>query len=210
MNDLENKLKSLGAVVLAAGKSHRMQSPKPFLKFSNKLSFIEKIIAEYLEFNCKAIVVVINNSNNQWDVCKLKYKSYNTINFVENTHLEYERFYSVQLALTNIVDVDYCFIQNADNPFIDNQILEMIYSKKTDAAYLVPVYKGRGGHPILLNRKAISVISNEAKKDANLKVILKSIKRINVEVNTNNILININKKSDYTRLFPEYNDRNNI
>lgn len=206
MYGLVKKYKPLGVIILAAGKSIRMKTPKPFLKFDNKLSFIDKIIREYLEFDCKSIIVVINNRHSEWEDYKLKYKSKNTISFIENTHLEYERFYSIQIALDSISDVDYCFIQNADNPFIDNPILKIIYEQKTDKAYIVPLFNGKGGHPILLNQKAMSVISNEAKKDSNLKFILKSVKRINIEVNNNKVLINVNTKDDYSRLFTEHSE----
>ena len=118
-----------------------------------------------------------------------------------NNHLEWERFYSVKLGLEALNKKQFCFIQNVDNPFINQRLLELLFVAKGDSFYNVPFYKDKGGHPILINNTIINSIVNTAENDLNLKSVLLTFNKKKIQVNDKTILYNINNKQEYNRLF---------
>src|ERR1035437_3004531 len=112
--------KNVGALILAAGSSIRMGTPKAFLPFDENTTFLGKISSTYLKWGCNEIVVVINKALAK----KVRFtgEQAKTVTFVVNDHLEFERFYSVKLGLQKMTKSDFCFIQNVDNPFLTQNI----------------------------------------------------------------------------------------
>ncbi|TSA23841.1 MAG: hypothetical protein D4R67_12805 [Bacteroidetes bacterium] len=197
----------VGAVILAAGNSKRMNSRKPFLKFDKDHTFIEKLISTFLQWGCQEIVIVINRDvQTQRDFFdQLPEK----VTHVLNEHPEFERFYSVKLGLGVIRNASFCFIQNVDNPFIDARILDLLYEQRNDRGYSSPVYKNKGGHPILLNREISDRIRNWPVDSANLKEVLNTMECIPVEMPDDRVLININSPEEYKRFCNGTNLRQN-
>ena len=193
------KPEHVGTVILAAGNSKRMNSRKPFLHFDKDNTFIEKIISTYLKWGCQEIVIVINKDvktqSEFFDLLPEK------VMYVLNEHPEFERFYSVKLGLATIRNASFCFIQNVDNPFIDARILDRLYEQRNDRSYISPVYKNKGGHPVLLNRETIDRIGNWPDDSANLKEVLGTIACTPVEMPDDRVLININSPEEYKRFF---------
>ena len=52
--------KNISVIILAGGDSERLKFPKPFLLFSPRVTFIEKLIRVYSVFGCRKIITVIN------------------------------------------------------------------------------------------------------------------------------------------------------
>ncbi len=63
--------------------------------------------------------------------------------------------------------------------------------------FVVPVYQGYGGHPILLSTKVIHDISFEQKNDLIFSDFLKRYNKKTIRVKDENILVNVNTKSAY-------------
>lgn len=191
--------KNTNALILAAGISKRMQSLKAFLPFDEKTSFFEKIVRTYSDWGCNEIIVVINQlfSDNLPLQCNLP----SQLTFVMNEQLEFERFYSVKTGLQQMNDVDFCFIQNIDNPFITSEILDKIYDNKSQKAFVVPTYNNLGGHPVLINRSNINFVKSYPQNNANLRDVLGEMPSIKVEMEDESILININNTVEYDKYF---------
>lgn len=202
MNKFGSEYKSVGALILASGFSSRMKIQKPFLKYNDNVLFIQKVIDSFMEFGCNIIVITVNNNIHEWNNIRAQYKEDISILFVSNQYPEYERFYSIKTGLRRVTDSNYCFIHNVDNPFIDNGILSSIYENKYENGYTVPVYNGKGGHPVLLAQKVINRIIAENENHKNFKEILGEFERKNVEMQTDKIHININSPIEYERYFP--------
>ncbi len=190
MKNKENK--NVSALILAAGLSQRMKTPKPLLRFSKKTTFIEKIISTYQSFGCKNIVIVTNKELVE------KIKKSKNVSIVINDKLEYERFYSVKLGLQQIRNCDFCFIQDADNPFITKDILTYIYSEKISDTSIIPCFNNKGGHPVLLPKLIFEKINNIKQNNINFKEILHNFKTYKLGIPKNEILININTPSEYS------------
>jgi CTP:molybdopterin cytidylyltransferase MocA len=187
-----------GVVILAAGKSERMKTLKAFLPFDEQMSFIEKIISTYHDWGCKEIIVVTNEKSATLFKSSVPEMEY--VNVVINDQLEFERFYSVKLGLGAIRTSDYCFIQNIDNPFIDAQILDILYSHISNKKYVSPVFKNKGGHPVLLNRENMNRICSWNENSANFKEVLNTMEGVNVEMPDDRVLININSPEEYNKI----------
>ena len=201
-NDSPNLLKcNTSVVILAGGKSDRMNFPKPFLPYDTKRTFIDKIVYEYNKFGCREVIVVLNEDLNcsQWHeflsiLSKEAIIVYNSFNYLG-------RFYSVQLGIKALENNDYCFIQNIDSPFIDSELLKKLYDSKTNNGYVVPEYEGKGGHPVLIGKDVINSIKEEKNISINLKDKLRQFDRKTIDTESDNVLVNINTLEDYQKLF---------
>ncbi len=190
---------SVCAVIPAAGMSSRMKTYKPLLKFDKNQTFIEKIVDEFLNFGCNQIVVVTNREIYN-EVNKLLSKKGSRVSVIINDKLEFERFYSIKLGLNKIKEKTYCFIHNCDNPFINQQILSTVFKNKISGGYVCPIFNEKGGHPVLISKPIISTIVNTIDNDENFRDIISNFPINKVKINTKNILININTKSDYQQI----------
>lgn len=193
------KSKNAGVVILAAGRSTRMLSTKAFLPFNDQHTFLEKIVSTYLSWGCDEIVVVVNPETATKIDERISLPE--TVSLVVNEHLEFERFHSVKLGLKHIQKAAFCFIQNVDNPFITSEILDQLFQEKSDTYYVNPTFEDKGGHPILLPKKAMDQIITNAENHTNLREALGNIPVKRVEVSDPSILLNINEPKEYNRIF---------
>lgn len=198
INDKINR-KGVGTVILAAGESKRMNYPKSLLLFDDESRFIDKIVSEFNDFGCGEIVIVINEDLKKYIIPEDF--SNDRIKVIINNEPEFGRFFSIRLGIKKLKDVDFCFIHNADNPFVNNYILEKLFINRYDSDYVMPSINGIGGHPILLGKSIINCINKEDRNNLNLKEYLKDFKASKIEVNDNSILVNINTLEDYKKYF---------
>lgn len=200
MKEHQNSPKQLPVIILAAGLSSRMGVPKPFLKWDKHISLLEKIVATYSSFEAGQINIVLNPEG-------YKYVQHNIPQVAEyaeiiiNEHPERGRFSSLKLGLQNIYDNTACYIQNTDNPFVTEELLGLMDNLTEPDTYIVPVYKGKGGHPILIGSEIIKHLLSLDDADHDLKVLLNSFKKREVETEDKNILVNINSQEDYHNYF---------
>jgi molybdenum cofactor cytidylyltransferase len=191
--------KKCSALILSAGNSSRMNFPKAFLKWDENCFFLEKIINDYSEFSCSEIIVVVNKEVIDY------YNSY-SLNFLNKTRIvindfpELPRLISVQLGLQKVTS-DFCFIQNIDNPFTDQNILSQLYAIRKQEGYVAPVIHKKSGHPILLGRNIYNEILTICDNSIILSDILKKYERFSVPVTNENILCNINTPEEYDKYF---------
>jgi molybdenum cofactor cytidylyltransferase len=186
---------STAALILAAGESKRMNWPKSLLPFDKDRSFIDKIIDEYENFGINKIVITSNSDNAQMIEINPN------VQVIKNEHPEYERFYSIKIGLEKVGDCQYCFIQNVDNPFICETILNVLFENRINNGCAIPVFQGKGGHPVLIGDEVITKIAQLNQYDLNFKDFLKDFPANRVEVDDDTVLININSPEDYNRYF---------
>ncbi len=184
------------ALITAAGFSKRMGSHKALLNYNKEQSFLDKLIDTYSESGCGKIVVTINIDLFN----KLKDNKNEKVIYVLNNKPELERLYSIQLGLQSVGNSDYCFIQSVDNPFTQHQLLNNLFIHKNYDFYLVPTFKDKGGHPVLINRMIIDYICNTALNNMNFNDVLKQFNRKSIEVDDESILYNINTIESYHQL----------
>lgn len=186
------------AVILAGGKSRRMGCPKPYLDFEGK-TFVEKIISVYKTAGVENISVVLNRNYILPIWKKLLTHLKKEVNIIVNENNIEGRFHSVKLGLGSLDKMNYCFIQNVDNPFVRTDLLHELYRNRNPNGYTVPIYEGKGGHPVLLSKSIAENILRIETVDISLREILSDFNRYDVSVNDPSILLNINTPDDYVK-----------
>lgn len=183
-------------LITAAGLSGRMGVAKAMLKWNDKMNFLQKIIATYTDFGCSEIIVTLNEDTFDY----FKAFSTSSVHFILNLHPELERMHSIQLGLKALKTISCCFIQAIDNPFIETKLLEEIYLHKLADKFITPTYKGKSGHPILINRRIIETICQTEVQKQQLNEVLKQFPRKAIAVEHPEILYNINTLEEYQKL----------
>ncbi len=189
---------NFSAIILAAGYSGRMGQHKALLEYEANRCFARKIADDFLAFGCNRVIMVTNPMVAE----NIKEEDFNLndISLVVNTKPELGRFYSLSLGLSDIEPNQHIFVTNVDNPMVSDQALFIMADNAGKAYYIFPVYRGRGGHPILLSPEIIALIKKETTYDYNIKEYLSRFSKIGVEVNDESILININSPAEYERV----------
>ncbi len=188
------------ALILAAGNSGRMGRLKAFLPFNQQLCFLEKVIHTFLDFGIQKLVVVLNKEGIK-SFEKLHLAQNQEIQAVLNAYPEKERFYSVQTGLKALQPDGAVFIHNVDNPFVQSDVLEKLIGSFRQNTYVVPTFKNKGGHPILLSPEIARDLISTNDYSQNLKTFLHQYTQTRIAVNNENILININTPKDYEKSF---------
>jgi molybdenum cofactor cytidylyltransferase len=190
------------AVVLAAGSSGRMGVPKMGLRFDENCSFVENICAKFNSFGCDKIIVVVSEAGDEY-LKEKKFSLPQNTQIVVNHNPEYGRFFSLKTGLGYCLESQNVFFTNVDNPFVDIKTLNCLAEQNAEFGYVCPVFKGRGGHPVLLSNKVVGAIIKEEGSDFILKDFLQKYHRIEVDVDDEKIIANINTPEEFQKYFGE-------
>jgi len=191
--------KDCSALILVAGNSSRMGSPKFLLKMPDGASFLESLAHQYAGFGCTEIVVVLSKEGLQLIKDKPQHLP-SQIQIVINTHIEFGRFYSIKKGLKQL-STESVFIHNIDNPYANKNVLEQIYKAKLEGEVIKPILNGKGGHPVLISKRVCELILNENNNDQNFKVFLNNFSTKKVEVKDETVLLNINTYDEYLEFY---------
>jgi len=187
-------------LILAAGLSQRMGIPKFMLNYDKERNFLDIIVETYLDFGCEQIAVIMNSSGLK--IVENKNITYpDIVKFVLNPHPELERYYSIYSGLKSFNKHQNTFIQNIDNPFVNNNILRLLSNSQMQNNYCIPVHQNKGGHPVLLSKKIVLDIINSKKYDLNFRDFLKLYSKKEVETKDDRIFANINTNEEYKFYF---------
>ncbi len=184
-------------IILAAGNSSRMGKSKFLLEMPNGETFLEAITRQYSDFGCANIIVVLNKNGNSLLTDYPQNLPSNTqiaINYNHNSG----RFSSIITGL-NLIDTNYTFIHNIDNPSAKAKVLDNLYNEKLQAEVIKPMMNSRGGHPVLISTRVCKDILLEKKDNINLKDFLKNYSTKEVEVDGDSIFLNINTIEEYNK-----------
>jgi molybdenum cofactor cytidylyltransferase len=199
MINTTSKNKKFSAIILAAGLSTRMGHPKLLLPYDKEFTFVEQIVKTYEGFGCEDIYVVVNESaihlleNQRLDISHVK--------LIVNPHPEWQKFYSLQLAVKSMINTHSSFIQNIDNPFVKEETLTKLSEKDALADYIIPTFNDKGGHPFLASMSVLEKVKNENDPQIHFKEFMQQFKSLRVPVNDEKVVVNINSKMEYETWF---------
>lgn len=184
---------SVAALIPAAGLSGRMGIPKALLRHGCGSSFARYMLNCYGIFGCDPVVLVINHQLSDTEITSGKHLT------ILNPNPQWGRTHSIRLGLKAIPPATPCFVHNVDNPYLTPEMLDAMLALVTPKDYVVPVFKGKGGHPVLLGATVADAIRDCA-EPSDFRSLLSSWPRKEVGWNDDRILLNINTPDDYRQM----------
>lgn len=189
-------------ILLISGNSKRMQKEKALLPFSKHKSFLCQLLETYLKLQNAEIFVVVNERNEAIikNSC-LEFKD--KISFVINPNPEKGRLSSILLGLKPLKPDRGVFIQNIDNPFTSLAVLQEMAQNYQADSFLVPQYKGKNGHPLLLGSNLVKEMKMNPEAISDLKSFLNTKEKHCLITEEKAILANINSPEEYKKWFSD-------
>lgn len=188
------KLRNIDGVVLAAGYSSRIGLFKPELDIGG-ISMVERTVLNMKKFCDKVFVV----GGYKVERVSLLLNDYESVELVYNKNFQKGMFTSVKVGLKNTFSKR-VFVQLADIPFVSESVYNLLIENKGDI--LIPTYRGRKGHPVLIDGKIIKRILKE-NDDAKLNEIFGNYGYKTVEVAEDTIFKDIDTVEDIEK-YKEY------
>ena len=188
--DLKMKI---DGVILAAGYSRRAGSFKMELPLGEK-TLLERTIDGMMNF-CSRVIVVAGYKSEKIFPLKTKYAN---VDIVLNPLYARGMFTSVQAGIRQVTS-GWFFFTPGDYPLVSRTVYQQLLEASNQfpgAAILIPVFKNRKGHPILLNRTVVKELLEEP-QDSNLRNFIRRKGFVVVEVEDDSILLDIDTGEDY-------------
>ena len=167
-----------------------MGKDKALLEFSPGQTFAGHLVAVYRDYGCDPVILVVNKN---LDLSKTGARN---CSVMINNHVERGRAWSLQLGLTAVPEGHACFIHNVDNPYLEKGLLDILVSHVRHDGLAVPVYNGKGGHPMLLGKSVVKYLKNlpsliDFRKEAGM------FRKMEVPFPDERICWNINTQEEY-------------
>lgn len=183
-------------ILLAGGKSSRIGKNKMDLIIGDK-----KVIEHTLQsmVDCVDFVTIVTGQyNTEINDSKVP------VHFIHNDAHHLGMFSSI---LTGIKDIeDNIFIIPGDYPMVKPKTYEALLNGTGKVR--VPVYNGRKGHPIYIDKSLLGDLKSEP-LDSNLKLWRNKHKVNYIDVDDNGILLDIDTLNDYQNILNEKREESN-
>ncbi len=195
--------KKIAAIILSAGYSSRMHSFKPLLKFG-ECTAIEILVDTFKSSGIEEIVVVSGHRASEVSD-RLKHSGILT---VINEDYAKGMYTSVVKGVENLSDrVKAFFLIPVDIPLVKKYTLFLMESKykESNKGIIYPVYKGKRGHPPLIDIKYKQDILKDT-GEGGLRKVLSRFHEDSEEISLfdSMIIADMDKKEDYELLLDYY------
>ncbi|MCK9414209.1 MAG: NTP transferase domain-containing protein [Prolixibacteraceae bacterium] len=188
--------KQVTAIVLAAGKSTRMGQQKLLMPFEGK-SMIATVAGKIAGTGSSRTIVVTGSDRNKIE----KELEAFPVLFVDNERYEEGMLTSVQAGVAAAgTETDGYLILLGDQPMVSKAVINrlIIVFQKGGKGLLIPVFKGKRGHPVLIGSKYTDEI-----KTLNPEIGLRELflnhpdDILEIEVESEDVLKDIDTPDDY-------------
>jgi molybdenum cofactor cytidylyltransferase len=138
----------IAAIILAAGRSRRMGAFKPLLPFGDA-TVIESCVTNFREADLNDLVVVVGHRG---DEIRQVLKDAR-VRFATNPDPDSAMAASIVAGVTAVSEAAMAIlITPVDHPAVSAEVIRAITQHWRRGARLIqPEYKGRGGHPVLID-----------------------------------------------------------
>ena len=194
---METRQKVYG-IIIAAGRSQRMGSPKPFIKIRGE-TFIERIAGNIRNSGAARPGAIIYNPEHLRRLNDLQLPGFDLI---PNDRIEWGPLYSIQLGLSGIPkDASAFLLCLVDHPFVDQETYRKLIRshRRFQQNVLIPIDKGRRGHPALFPFPLFSdILQLPPDLEGGLQTFMKDRPGLILEVPVNDpgILADIDRPED--------------
>jgi molybdenum cofactor cytidylyltransferase len=155
---IRDQMEDLWAVVLAGGESRRMGTPKMLLPFRGA-TMLENVIGNIEKSGIKNILVVLG-AEKERIAESVKHRNIETC---YNGNYRDGMLSSVICGVGNVPgDADAILVFQGDEPLIKPSSINLVVAgyRSSGKGLVVPVYKKRRGHPLLISSRYLGEISN--------------------------------------------------
>ena len=189
----------IAAVILAAGASSRMGSPKALLDYRGE-TFLNRLV-RVLGKECNPVIAVLGYHANA-----IRAQTAGNARFVVNPDPERGQLSSLQTGLAAVPDnVEGFLFTPVDSPAVRETTLQQLVvkfqNKKPQTQFVIPRYEGQRGHPVFaapsLLAEFLALPLTAQAKD----IVHASVPRTEyVDVDDPGILADIDDRAAYRRL----------
>lgn len=189
-------MSGIWAIVLAAGESKRMKTQKLLLPFRGK-TIIEQVIENILHSEVDKILVVLGSGKE--NIMKVTERL--PVSTCFNESYKKGMLSSVICGLRSLPSsCRAVLVFPGDQPLIPGEVINKVIQAYNDTkiGIIIPVYKGKRGHPVLIDIKFSGEIEKLPDNEGLRMLSYKYPDKIfEVEVNSNGILRDIDTKKEY-------------
>jgi molybdenum cofactor cytidylyltransferase len=198
---------ALAGVVLAAGESRRMGTPKQLLPFGER-TILERVVDTLLTAGVGQVIVVLGHLADRVRTVL----GDRPVQAVVNEAYRQGMLTSVKCGVQAIsTDHNAVLFALGDQPQIDSAVVrEVIGAYRTgDTGIVIPRYNSKKGHPIIINlsryREAIIDLPDSVGLNALMQAYADDVRLIDVA--TEDIIHDIDVPEDYTRELARFMER---
>jgi molybdenum cofactor cytidylyltransferase len=188
----------IAAIILAAGKSERMGSPKALLRYKGE-SFLERILRAVADSPLHPIVVVAGHHVHEIQAAPAAPP------VVYNPDYEKGMCTSVQTGLRSLpAGCSGAAIFLVDHPLIDAPTIHALLAHAAPGRIVVPVHGSKRGHPVILASDLFAEVLGLG-PDQGLNVVVRrdSSRVVEVPVTSSGILCDVDTPADLEKLIRE-------
>ena len=188
----------MGALVLAAGTSTRMGSPKALLDWGGR-SLLAHQLRLLGELPFADLLVMLGHDEAEISAAMPVLPD---AHVAYNAHYPSGRSSSIRFGAQILGDMASILIVNVDQPLSRGLLGDLLGGavKNPEAPILVPVFEGRRGHPVLIRRSLFGELSRIEEESEGLKGIMHRAPDRHIPIVTPDIysLLSLNTRSQYT------------
>ena len=186
------------AVILAAGESSRMGSPKALLQIKGK-TFLQHLVDTIRRAGLEHISVVLGHDAKN---IRSKFPD-NAVQFITNENYQKGQLSSIQTAIKNIPEeVGAILVCPIDRPLVSSGLVQKLIIEfiKSKPPVVIPIYDAKRGHPMIFSSLLFQELMR-APLDVGARAVVWAHHNEVVEVPTNEegILINIDTPELYEK-----------
>ena len=186
----------IAALLLAAGESTRMGSPKPLLDWHGR-PLIQYQIEQLRDGGCDLVVVVLGHRSDRVH----PFVENTGAVIVENPRFREGRATSVRAGAQMVPErPDNILVLGIDQPRSANIVRQVIQAAIAQKATIViPTHNGRRGHPTAFAGWLLPEIQEVEDETLGLRDVVRrhEAEILRVEVNNPNVLLDLNTPEDY-------------
>ena len=189
------------AVVLSAGESSRMGSPKALLPISG-VPFIEEIVRALKGTKIDRIIVVLGHHAEEIQ----KRIAHLPVTFLVNKDYAQGQLSSLIVAIRSLAaektteKVDGVLVHLVDHPFISPALVDHMIDRfyETKKLIVIPRYGGRRGHPVIFSSRLFpELLSAPLEKGAKVVVHAHRDETLEIETDFAGVTIDIDTPEEY-------------
>jgi len=193
----------ISAIVLAAGKSERMGTPKALLPLRGT-TFIENILEVISRSPVEHTIVVVGHHREE-----IEPHIPAAARIVFNPDYEKGMVTSIQAGIRSLpLGITGALLFLVDHPLVDSESIELLVANAAPDRIVVPVFEGRRGHPVFFGAQVLEeVLALGTSEGANIVVRRDPSRILQVSVNSPGVLMDVDTPEDFRKLQSIYESR---